>query len=104
MKKYLTYDPINGEFELFERIEEAREWLKEIFLDSDEGYHPDTEDFCIYKLVEKVKLIISDEKSNYKYPSEDSIPEEDKKAFENEDFWPYDIDFDYVCKHEFIKI
>ena len=31
MKKYLTYDPINGEFELFERIEEAREWLKEIF-------------------------------------------------------------------------
>lgn len=85
MKKYLAHNPINWEFEEFETIEEARLFLEESFLDSDEGYHPDTRDCKIYQLVETVELNLIDKKSNYKYSDEDDIPEDD----ETSDFWPY---------------
>jgi hypothetical protein len=85
MKAYLAHDPINGEHEEFETIEEAREFLEESFLDSDEGYHPDASTCRIYKLIETVKMTVVDEKSNYKYDSEDDVPENDETG----DFWPH---------------
>ena len=103
-KKYLAFDPINGDYEDFDTIEEAQKWLTESFVDRDEGYHPEAEDCCIYQLIEKVKLTITDEKINYKYESEDDISEDDQKALDDEDFWPHPIEFDTVCKHEFIKV
>jgi len=83
IKKYLAHNPINGDYEDFDIIQEAQEWLEASFLDSDEGYHPDAEDCCIYQLVEKVKLTIIDEKINYKYESEDDVPEDDQKAIDD---------------------
>jgi len=103
MKKYLAHDQINGDWEDFDTIEEAREFLTESFLDDDEGYHPDADSCCIYQLYETVKIIELDSKSNYKYSSEDEVPEDDHEAIDNEDFWPHPSQFDFISKHEFIK-
>ena len=99
MKTYLAHDAINGEYEEFETIEEAREWLEESFLDYDQGYHPETELCRIFELKEKVILNIIDSKKNYKYLNEDDIPEDDDES----EAWPYDSVFDEICKHEFVS-
>jgi len=105
MKKYLAHDPVNNEWDLFETIEEAREALTEFFLYGDEGYHPDAESFEIFELVETVKLTTTDEKSNYKYESEDAaIEANDQEAIDDENFWPHSSDFEEVCKHEFVRV
>lgn len=105
MKKYLAFDPINHEYEDFETIKEAQEYLEESFLDDDEGYHPDAEDFLIYELIEKVKVTELDAKENYKYGSEEEAEEaNDQKALDDEDFWPHSSQFDFVSKHEFVKV
>ena len=97
MKRYLAFDAANNEYEEFDTIEEARAWLKDGFLDQSEGYHPDAESFAIYEIKERVKIIVTDRKENYMYENEEDIPEGS-----DEDAWPYDNAFDYVCKHEFI--
>lgn len=102
---YLTYDPVNGEYEYFETIEEAREYLQEGFLDDDEGYHPDAEDFKIYKLYEKVVITELDNKENYKYPSEEAaIEANDEEALDKEDYWNHPDHWDAISKHEFKKV
>lgn len=100
MKKYLAYDAINSEYEEFDTIEEAREWLEEGFLDSSEGYHPDVDDCKIYKLFETVTHEIVDSKSNYEYENEEDIPEENESA----EAWPYDNSFDEIWKHKFVGV
>jgi len=99
MKNYLAHDPINWEFEEFETIEEARLFLEASFLDLDEGYHPDTNQCRVYKLTETVELTLVDKKSNYKYPSEDDVPEDDETG----DFWPNPSQFDEIYEHKFVK-
>jgi hypothetical protein len=54
--RYLAIDGANNEQEIFENIEDAREWLKESFLDEVEGYHYDMSNFQIYKLYEGVDV------------------------------------------------
>ena len=103
MKKYLANDPVNGIYELFETIEEARNYLTDCFLYEDEGYHPDTESFEIYELIERVKITVVDEKSNYKYASEENVPEDDQEAIDNEDYWKHSY-CDEICTHEFVKV
>lgn len=86
MEKYLAYDSINNEYEKFETIEEAREWLTESFLIDGEGYHPDLLGCKIYKIEETVSFDVTDSKDNYA-PGE----------------WPHSEDFDETWKHKFEK-
>ena len=100
MKKYLAFDGINNEHEEFETIEEAREWLEELFLDAEQGYHPDTESCKIFELKEIIAIDLIDSQKNYKYLYEDDIPEDDKES----EAWPYNTDFEEIWKHEFIEV
>jgi len=100
MAKYLAYDACNNEYQEFETIEEAREWLEEGFLDPDEGYNlDDIKDFKIYILHETVDYDVVDKKSNYKYENEDDAPEG-----EEDEVWPHDNKFDEVVKHRFVPV
>ena len=100
MKKFLAYDGINCEYEDFNTIDEARAWLKEAFLDDQDGYHPDLKDCAIYKLEETVDYDVIDSKDNYKYRNEEDIPEDDQESvacpFGSEEY-------DEIWKHKFVK-
>ncbi len=99
MKKYLAYDGINCEYEMFDSIEEAENFLKDSFLVENE-YHPDLESCCIYELHSKVKFYVLDSKENYKFQNEEDIPDDDEES----EAWPYDNAFDIIGKHRFIEI
>lgn len=100
-KTYLTYDPINGEYETHETIEEARKYLESMFIDAVDGsYHPDTDRCKIYKLEEVVEIEVTDRKSNYKYEYDEEIPEGDEES----EAWPYPNEFDEIWKHHFTKV
>jgi hypothetical protein len=88
MKKYLAYDGIGGEHEVFDTIEEAREYLKECFLDGE--YHPDLQSCEIYKLHERVDFDIIDRKDNHT----------DKEWEE----LGYPLDADEIWKHKFVPM
>lgn len=98
--KYLAYDGIENEYELFETIEEAQEWLEGSFLDDTEGYHPDLESCKIYELKQVIKIKVIDSKENYKYENEEDIPEGDTES----KAWPYDNAFDEVWEHKFVDV
>ena len=100
MNKYLAFDGINSEYESFDTIEDAREWLTEAFSQPHEGYHPSLNDCEIYKLCEVVGYEVTDSKSNYKYENEEDIPDGDEES----EAWPYDNEFDEIWKHKFIPI
>ena len=77
MKKYIAYDPMNNEFELFETQQDALSWI----LDQDwsEGLPPEFSDghYFVAKITHR---------SNYKVT--------DKKEDGKE--WPYSDEFDFV--------
>ena len=101
MKKYLAFDGINNQYEDFETIEEAQEWLKEIFLDPDEGYHPDLESCKIFELKQTVGYDVIDSKDNYKYMYEDDIPEDDEES----ESCPFGgADYDEIWEHKFMPM
>ena len=97
MKKYLAYDGINGDFQEFETIEDAQKFLKEIFFDSDEGYHPDMKSCKIFELKQTVDYRVVDSKVNYKTGYEDDFCDDDE-------IWPYNDDFDEIWEHEFVSV
>ena len=88
MKKYLAYNGIDSEYEDFDTIKEAREYLEECFLDRDEGYHPDLESCCIFCLEEKVEYKVIAEREYYT-----------NEEWEEE----YNSNFDEIWEHKFIK-
>lgn len=99
--KYLAIDACNGEYETFDSLEDARKWLEECFYDeADQAYDLDADQCKIYILHERVELIETDRKSNYKYEYEEDVPE----GGDSDDVWPYDAMFDVVCKHEFVPV
>jgi len=101
MKQFLAYDGINNHWELFNTIEEARDYLEEIFLDpNNDSYHPDLASCKIYQLVETVEYEIIDSKKNYKYFYDDDIPID----AEDHEIWPYDDMFDELWQHKFVPI
>jgi hypothetical protein len=99
MKKYLAYDSINSDYEEFETIEQAREWLVEAFHSPDDGYHPELVDCKIYELKEVAGYDVTDKKENYKYECEEDAPE----GHEDE-AWPFSSEFDEIWQHKFIPI
>lgn len=100
MSKFLAHNPTTGEYYECDTIEEARSACEECFLDDYENeYHPDTDQFRIYKLYESVEVEVVDSKDNYKYDYEDDIPEGDEES----EAWPYDTDIDEIWKHKFVR-
>jgi viroplasmin and RNaseH domain-containing protein len=92
---------MNNEYESFDTIEEARNWLEYCIKDDIENvYHPDLEGCEIYKLVETVGIDVIDEKANYKYENEEDIPEDDNES----EAWPYSNDIDEIWQHKFIPV
>ena len=100
MKKYLAFDGINCEYEDFETLKEAQDWLVECFLDSSEGYHPDLKSCKIFELKQIVDYEVVDSKENYKYMYDDEIPEDDEES----EAWPFDNAFDEIWKHKFVEV
>lgn len=99
--KYLAFDACNGEYQTFDNIEDARKWLYDCFYDQDDqAYDLDTDSCKIYLLHEKVELVETDRKSNYKYECEEDLPD----GGDSDDVWPYDNMFDVVGEHRFIPI
>ena len=98
MKKYLTFDCVDREYNEFATIEEAREYIQDRIDPNDEGYHPDIKDCKIYELKEMVDYDVVDSKENYKYLTEDEIPEDDDES----EAWPYDTDFDEIWQIKFV--
>ena len=97
MKKYITYDACEGEFNLHETIEEAQEYLRESFFC--EAYHPETANCQIFELKEVVKVEVTDRKSDYEYEEEDDIPEgADGEA------WPYGSDIEELWDVKFVDV
>ena len=100
MKKYLAFDAINNEYEEFETIEDAQQWLEEAFLCSGEGYHYDLKSCKIFELKQTVDYDVVDSKKNYKYENEEDIPEDDNES----EVWPYDNSFDEIWEHKFVDV
>lgn len=99
MKRYLAFDAINYEYEDFDTIDDAQNWLEEAFLDSSEGYHPDLKDCKIFELKQVVDYDVIDSKDNYKYMYEDDIPEDDSES----EACPFGSeDYDEIWKHKFV--
>jgi hypothetical protein len=96
--KYLVFDGINSDYQEFETLKQAQEYLEEIFLDANEGYHPETTNCKIYILSQLIKIDVVDSKENYEYENEEDIPEGDNIS----EAWPYDNAFDEIWKHNFI--
>lgn len=87
--EYLAFDGINRDHETFETIEEAQEYLKECFFDSDEGYHPDIDTCAIYKLNQKVTYDVIAKKSEFT---------DEKWSDEG-----YGSHFDEIWQHKFVN-
>jgi len=99
MKKYLAYDACDGQTKRFESIEEARKWIDEQSV-IDESVDEKVKFSAIYILHEKVEIEVTDKKSNYKYQSEDDIPEDDNES----EAWPYSSDHEEMWKINFVQV
>lgn len=87
---YLAYDSINGDYEHFETIEEARDWLSESFLCDGEGYHPDLKGCRIYKVAEKADYTVVASRCDF---TEEEWEEEG-----------YSSDYEEIWKHVFLTV
>lgn len=97
--RYLAYDAIADEYQRFETLEEAREYLESCFLD-DGVYDPDLDGCEIFELVEVAGHDILDSKENYKYMYDEDIPEDDEES----EAWPYDTAIEEVWQHKFVTV
>ena len=100
MKKYIAYDPLDCEFEIFNDFEKAKEWLLEGDW-SDEGFPEEfiNGDYLIAEVTHVSAVKITDKKENYKCVN-DEVPAHCSDCDESEgcdgEEWPYESDFDYV--------
>ena len=96
MKKYIAYDYDNSDYESFETIEEAQDWIKE---GNSEEISSDINEWFIAEIIQRPVFKETDRKENYKYLDEDDIPEDDTES----EAWPFSNEFDFVGKIEFEK-
>jgi len=90
--KYLAFNSGECDYEEFDTIEEAREWLDECFIVEGEGYSQEPTGSKIYKLTEEVSYDVVDKMSNY--DSKEQWEEETGMSDEYEEIW----------KHKFVKV
>ncbi len=95
--KYIAYDPDNNDYEPFETLEEAQEWLAR---DDGEGFGEALCGGCgfIAKITHRAKYEVTDEKENYHEHTE-NCPEDC-----DEEEWPNPIEFDTVGKIVFEEV
>lgn len=100
MKKYIAYDPMCCEFEIFDSFEKAKVWLLKGDW-SDEGFPEEfiDGDYLIAEVTHVSAVKITDRKENYKCVKEDAPAYcsgcEDLNCEDGEE-WPYDDLFDWV--------
>lgn len=95
--RYVAYDAANGEYEEFETLKEAEDWLKEgdgegIFDEACRGQN------YIAEIQYRSVVTKTDEKENY-HVHTDKCPEDC-----DEEEWPYSDDFDWIGHHSYEKI
>ena len=95
--RYVAYNAAIWEYEVFETLKEAEDWLKE---DDEEGI---SDEACcgknyIAEIQYRSVVTTTDEKSNYHVHTDD-CPEDC-----DEEEWPYDSDWDCVAYHSYEKI
>lgn len=95
--RYVAYDAANGDYEEFETLKEAEDWLKE-----GDGEGISDEACCGQNYIAEIQyrsvVTKTDEKSNY-HVHTDECPEDcDKEE------WPYSDDFDWIGHHSYEKI
>lgn len=67
MKRFLAYNAIDGEYESFDTIDDARGYLEECFL-NDGVYHPEMDSCCIFELKESVThTVVRDNKWRHEF-------------------------------------
>lgn len=97
MNRYVAYDATNGEWEEFETLKAAEDWLTE---NDGDGI---SEEACngqnyIAEIQFRSAVTVIDGKDNYHVHTDD-CPEDC-----DEEEWPHNNDFDWVGKHSYTKI
>lgn len=95
--RYVAYDAANGEYEEFETLKEAEDWLTE-----DDGEGISDEACCGQNYIAEIQYrsVVTkiDEKANY-HVHTDECPDDC-----DEEEWPYSDDFDWIGHHSYEKI
>lgn len=95
--RFVAYDAANGDYEEFETLKEAEDWLTE-----GDGEGISDEACCGQNYIAEIQYrsVVSkiDEKSNY-HVHTDECPDDC-----DEEEWPYDDDFDWIGHHSYEKI
>lgn len=95
--RYVAYDAANGEYQEFETLNEAENWLKE-----DDGEGISNEACCGQNYIAEIQYISEvtriDEKKNYHVHTDD-CPEDC-----DEEEWPYNDDWDWIGDHHYVRI
>jgi len=86
MKRYLAYDADGGEHEMFDTIEEAKQWLTE-GIEEGVGTEFESGNCFIAKVVLRSSFKITEKKEDY--------PEGE---------WPYNSDFDHIGKAQWFHV
>lgn len=95
--RYVAYDAANGDYQEFETLKEAEDWLVE---DDGEGI---SNEACygqnyIAEIQYRSDVTIVDERSNYHVHTDECLEDCDEEE------WPYNDDWDFICKHSYEKI
>ena len=95
--RYVAYDAQNRDYEEFETLKDAENWLKE---GDGEGISEEAELGQNYIAEIQYRSVITklEEKSDY-HVHTDSCPENC-----DEEEWPYNDDFDWIADHSYEKI
>lgn len=101
--KYLVFDKYDHRSEFFDTLKEAISYAESIMIDEYDEYIDSCESIRICEVKLKPKLEVVDEKSNYKYESEEEIPE-DIEDWDDNDVWPYSNSWDTICGVEWIEV
>lgn len=91
-KKYLAVCTVENEFNFFDTIEEARKWIEEFVTDEDGISEDHLNTSHIFELRENASYKVVDSKSNYKYMSEEDVPESE----EEDSVWPYNSEYEEI--------
>ena len=95
--RFVAYDAANGDYEEFDDIQSAKDWLTE---NDGEGISEEAENGANYiaEIKYRSKVFVVDTPDNYHVHTDEcteDCPEEE---------WPYDDEFSFIGKHVYQKI
>jgi hypothetical protein len=60
-EKVFVWDGVNSDLEEFDTLKEAKDWIKETFIDEEDGIHPEIESVFIMKRTHEIVVNALDE-------------------------------------------